>query len=296
MKLRGMSPGAWRSRWRARAKPSRRLSPTSGKRSNSTSRTRLFPMASSRRSSLRSKSLREFAAPGRFRGGRRSRAGRSRLRAGQSARQPREGEERRRADGDRAAPPRARSRNATFGSAASRPIGRRVRRVALIGTSSPRPTCAGAAHDGSERSRLLREGGSRGEPAVPPVLRRGRDLNPRTAFRRLRDFQSRSFGRSDTSPRPRQPSDARRYPIRWVTPLERKRRSPGALPSTEPQIRPSAGVGTPPNVVHRITRPLAGSSTTAEAILCSRRDQSPAPITTCDQCRPERERCLDVRT
>src|SRR6188508_702175 len=34
-----------------------------------------------------------------------------------------------------------------------------------------------------------------------PDRRRGRDLNPRPAFRRVRDFQSRSFGRSDTSPR-----------------------------------------------------------------------------------------------
>jgi hypothetical protein len=30
--------------------------------------------------------------------------------------------------------------------------------------------------------------------------RRGRDLNPRHAFRRVRDFQSRSLDRSDTSP------------------------------------------------------------------------------------------------
>ena len=36
------------------------------------------------------------------------------------------------------------------------------------------------------------------------------DLNPRPAFRRVRDFQSRSFGRSDTSPRPDQTSALRR--------------------------------------------------------------------------------------
>ena len=34
--------------------------------------------------------------------------------------------------------------------------------------------------------------------------RRGRDLNPRSTFQHLRDFQSRSFGHSDTSPWPRQ--------------------------------------------------------------------------------------------
>ena len=33
------------------------------------------------------------------------------------------------------------------------------------------------------------------------LRRRGRDLNPRRTFQHVRDFQSRSFGRSDTSPR-----------------------------------------------------------------------------------------------
>src|SRR4029450_7838493 len=33
------------------------------------------------------------------------------------------------------------------------------------------------------------------------IQRRGRDLNPRRTFQHVRDFQSRSLGRSDTSPR-----------------------------------------------------------------------------------------------
>src|SRR5581483_6500124 len=40
----------------------------------------------------------------------------------------------------------------------------------------------------------------------PMPKRRGRDLNPRRTFRPVRDFQSRSFGRSDTSPRRPKPS------------------------------------------------------------------------------------------
>ena len=43
--------------------------------------------------------------------------------------------------------------------------------------------------------------GRRGNVSVPPPVRRGRDLNPRRSFHHVRDFQSRSFGRSDTSPR-----------------------------------------------------------------------------------------------
>ncbi len=38
-------------------------------------------------------------------------------------------------------------------------------------------------------------------------------MNPRIAFRRLRDFQSRSFGRSDTSPRPAQTSASTLGPL-----------------------------------------------------------------------------------
>src|SRR5437763_1921706 len=45
------------------------------------------------------------------------------------------------------------------------------------------------------------EGGSRGKHGFPRVSRRrGRDLNPRRTFRPVRDFQSRSLDRSDTSP------------------------------------------------------------------------------------------------
>ncbi len=39
-----------------------------------------------------------------------------------------------------------------------------------------------------------------GNMVSPAQERRGRDLNPRRASRHVRDFQSRSFGRSDTSP------------------------------------------------------------------------------------------------
>ena len=48
------------------------------------------------------------------------------------------------------------------------------------------------------------EGGPRGKHGFPRDVRRGRDLNPRRTFQHVRDFQSRSLDRSDTSPRPRQ--------------------------------------------------------------------------------------------
>src|SRR5215216_4535396 len=37
--------------------------------------------------------------------------------------------------------------------------------------------------------------------SIARVKRRGRDLNPRRTFQHVRDFQSRSLGHSDTSPR-----------------------------------------------------------------------------------------------
>ena len=53
--------------------------------------------------------------------------------------------------------------------------------------------------------------------------RRGRDLNPRPSFQRVRDFQSRSLGHSDTSPRPAHRS-ARRF----------RARRPGARGESDP--------------------------------------------------------------
>ena len=57
-----------------------------------------------------------------------------------------------------------------------------------------------------------------------PFKRRERDLNPRSTFQRLRAFQSRSFGRSDTSPGRRHASPPRkapgtpcRTPTAWMT-------------------------------------------------------------------------------
>ena len=46
-----------------------------------------------------------------------------------------------------------------------------------------------------------------------PLGRRGRDLNPRHSFHHVHDFQSRSLGHSDTSPRP--PSVAVTYAFFW---------------------------------------------------------------------------------
>ena len=46
-----------------------------------------------------------------------------------------------------------------------------------------------------------RAGAEHDDAASRPSRRRGRDLNPRRTFQHVRDFQSRSLGRSDTSPR-----------------------------------------------------------------------------------------------
>src|SRR6266508_2969318 len=60
--------------------------------------------------------------------------------------------------------------------------------------------------------------------------RRGRDLNPRRTFQHVRDFQSRSLGHSDTSPRPAQDS---RPPFG----LGGKAEGEGFEPSSDPKAR-----------------------------------------------------------
>ena len=46
-----------------------------------------------------------------------------------------------------------------------------------------------------------RPGAEHDDALASAIRRRGRDLNPRRTFQHVRDFQSRSLGRSDTSPR-----------------------------------------------------------------------------------------------
>jgi hypothetical protein len=68
----------------------------------------------------------------------------------------------------------------------------------------PSPACATAPKASRTRSRK--------KPAyagLSPRQRRGRDLNPRRTFRHIRDFQSRSLDRSDTSPERQQASRSR---------------------------------------------------------------------------------------
>ncbi len=68
--------------------------------------------------------------------------------------------------------------------------------------SGPKAGFAGreALSDSPGRTRKGRGDGGGKPQASPHPKRRGRDLNPRSTFQHLRDFQSRSFGRSDTSP------------------------------------------------------------------------------------------------
>src|SRR5207248_9264364 len=53
---------------------------------------------------------------------------------------------------------------------------------------------------GEEHDRRHRRTLAWGNALFPHAGRRGRDLNPRRTFRPVRDFQSRSLDRSDTSP------------------------------------------------------------------------------------------------
>jgi hypothetical protein len=66
-----------------------------------------------------------------------------------------------------------------------------------------RPKCDPFSASGGEQDMSeLPVIGSHRHTLFPSFKRRGRDLNPRPSFHRVRDFQSRSLGHSDTSPRP----------------------------------------------------------------------------------------------
>ena len=67
-------------------------------------------------------------------------------------------------------------------------------------------------------------------------IRRGRDLNPRRTFQPVRDFQSRSLGRSDTSPRSRRVAPG-------VASQGGARRLPASCRSSDRATRPSRSGG-----------------------------------------------------
>ncbi len=178
----------------------------------------------------------------------RRRGGRTRARVRRPRRHPRARRAPRRVrarhSGLRASP-RARSRHArpSPGRATTRRARRRSRRLSprplperggrqrapqlVEGASSSecmRSTSTRLRRDRARRRRsrrrrravaARRRSARRAEPAPSTTTRsairpqrRGRDLNPRRTFQHVRDFQSRSFGRSDTSPRDGQPSEA----------------------------------------------------------------------------------------
>ena len=88
---------------------------------------------------------------------------------------------------------RRRTERPGFGASVLRPSGEALRSATRRSRGRPALLCVAPA---SEKE-LAAPFESRREPVK---TRRGRDSNPGATFRQLRDFQSRSFNRSDTSP------------------------------------------------------------------------------------------------
>ena len=102
---------------------------------------------------------------------------------------------------------------------AARKLGSVLARLRGTSGHALRESAEGRLHSagGAARAALCRsaqkEGARGGTLGSPTLKRRGRDLNPRRTFDVVRDFQSRSFGRSDTSPGRGQGSGAARPPL-----------------------------------------------------------------------------------